>query len=219
MGVEEDRGVSTGGVNVKWKGLSLGAIDYYSQDIINIFYTEGKYTFPSYSGLGFSLSAQYANQGSNGDNLVTGSPFSTHQTGVKGEVEFPERALLTLAYTTTAKGDNMRSPWGGYPGYTSVQVQDFNRASEEAFMVKLAYDFTSLGLKDFTAYALMVNGWGAINPATEDLCTTRQSMISMYSGVPNLIPSRDYGFGPVTPVSNREALLREYVYQRLAFHS
>ena len=38
LGVEEDRGVSTGGVNVKWKGLSLGAIDYYSQDIINIFY-------------------------------------------------------------------------------------------------------------------------------------------------------------------------------------
>lgn len=165
LGVEEDRGVSTGGINVKWKGLSLGAIDYYSQDIINIFYTEGKYTFPSFSGLGFSLSAQYANQGSNGDNLVTGSPFSTHQTGVKGEVSF-RRALLTLAYTNTAKGDNMRNPWGGYPGYTSVQVQDFNRASEEAFMVKLAYDFTSLGLKDFTAYALMVNGWGAINPST-----------------------------------------------------
>jgi hypothetical protein len=166
MGIQEDRGVSTAGANVTWKGLSLGAIDYYAKDIINIFYTEGKYTFPSFRGLGFSLSAQYANQGSNGDNLVTGDSFSTHQTGVKGEASF-RNLLLTSAYTNTAEGDNMRSPWGGYPGYTKVQVQDFNRAGEQSFMVKLAYDFSRLGLKDVTAYALMVTGWGAIDPSTK----------------------------------------------------
>ena len=44
----------------------------------------------------------------------------------------------------------MQSPWSGYPGYTSVQVQDFNRAGENAFMVKGSYDFTRLGLEGVT---------------------------------------------------------------------
>ena len=54
----------------------------------------------------------------------------------------------------------MQSPWSSYPGYTSVQVQDFNRAGENAFMVKGSYDFTRLGLEGVTAYALFVHGWG-----------------------------------------------------------
>ena len=35
----------------------------------------------------------------------------------------------------------MQSPWGGYPGYTSVQVEDFNRDGEEAWMLRAAYCF------------------------------------------------------------------------------
>ena len=61
----------------------------------------------------------------------------------------------------------MQSPWSGYPGYTSVQVQDFNRAGEDAFMVKASYDFTRLGLKGVTAYTLWVHGWDRVNPSTK----------------------------------------------------
>jgi hypothetical protein len=32
----------------------------------------------------------------------------------------------------------MQSPWGGYPGYTSVQVEDFNPAGESAFRLRYA---------------------------------------------------------------------------------
>jgi hypothetical protein len=48
-----------------------------------------------------------------------------------------------------------------------VQVQSFNRAGEEAFMVRGAYDFSRFGLKDLAAYALWVHGWGAVDPATK----------------------------------------------------
>jgi hypothetical protein len=47
-----------------------------------------------------------------------------------------------------------------------VQVKDFNRAKEKAFLVKAAYDFTRLGLEGVTAYALFVHGWDRIDPST-----------------------------------------------------
>jgi len=39
---------------------------------------------------------------------------------------------------------DLQNPWSSYPVTTSVQVQDFNRAKEKAFLVKAAYDFTPL---------------------------------------------------------------------------
>ena len=87
----------------------------------------------------------------------------------------------------------MQSPWSGYPGYTSVQVQDFNRAGEDAFMVKGSYDFTRLGLEGVTAYALFVHGWGAINPTTNTRVQMRMSLTSTSSGGPNGNSSKGCG--------------------------
>ena len=61
----------------------------------------------------------------------------------------------------------MQNPWSGCPGYTSVQVQDFNRAAENAFLGKLSYDFSSLGLTGVTAYGLWVHGWNRVDPITK----------------------------------------------------
>jgi hypothetical protein len=58
----------------------------------------------------------------------------------------------------------MRSPWGGYPGYTSVQVEDFDRAGEAALLLKAAYDFSRHGAQGLTAYALAVIGNGVNAP-------------------------------------------------------
>lgn len=165
-GVDEHRGVMLAGANYSAKDFSIGAINYYSEDILNIFYTEGKYSLPLAEGLGALFTAQFTEQRSTGDDLITGDDFSTNQLGLKAEASYGG-GLLALAYTHTAEGENMRNPWSGYPGYTSVQVQDFNRAGEEAIMIKAAYDFSGLGLKDVTAYALWVHGWGAIDPVTE----------------------------------------------------
>jgi hypothetical protein len=164
-GADVNRGVFLGGANYAQKGFSIGAIDYYSEDIINIFYTEGKYTIPLKGPFGLQFAGQFSHQQSTGDDLLTGSSFSTNQFGVKGDASYGG-GLLTLAYTQTAKGADMKNPWGGYPGYTSVQVEDFNQAGVKASMVKAGYDFSRIGLKGVTAYALWVHGWGRINPTT-----------------------------------------------------
>jgi hypothetical protein len=85
---------------------------------------------------------------------------------VKSDISYGG-AILTLAYTHTSGGANMQNPWSGYPGYTSVQVRDFDQAGQDAFMVQASYDFTRLGLQGVAAYALFVHGWSALNPSTK----------------------------------------------------
>jgi hypothetical protein len=158
-----DRGVSIAGGNYIDGNFSIGAAEYYSSDIINIFYAESKYLFNVGGGYKWSFAAQYSDQRSNGDNLLTGSTFSTNQWGLKSDLTLGP-TVLTLAYTDTSKGDTMRAPWSGYPGYTSVQVKDFFRAGEQAILVRGQYDFSHLGAQGFTAYVLYVHGSGVKAP-------------------------------------------------------
>jgi hypothetical protein len=163
-GASVDRGVYLGGANFEQKKFSIGAINYYSDDIINIFYTEAKYAVPLAGGYKLDLSAQFSDQRSTGDNLLAGQAFSTHQWGLNADLGLGA-VLLTLAYTDTADGANMQNPWSGYPGYTSVQVEDFNRAGESAVLVKALYDFSRHGAQGLSAYALWVHGTGVNAPA------------------------------------------------------
>jgi hypothetical protein len=166
-GAAVTRGVLVGGGKVSYKGITFGAINYYSNDIINIFYTEGSYKLQVTDRLGLLFSAQFTDQRSVGEDLLKGFSFKANQVGVKADASYGG-AILTLAYTHTTDGADMQSPWGGYPGYTSVQVQDFNRAGENAFMAKLSYNFARLGLEGVAAYALFVHGWGRVDPSTKD---------------------------------------------------
>jgi hypothetical protein len=166
-GADVKRGVFLGGGNVSYKGFSFGAIDYYSDDILNIFYTEGSYKLHVTDRLGLLFTAQFSDQRSTGDDLLKGYSFDANQVGLKSDISYGG-AILTFGYTkVTSRQADMQNPWSGYPGYTSVQVQDFNRAGEDAFMVKASYDFTSLGLEGVTAYALFVHGWNRVNPTTK----------------------------------------------------
>jgi hypothetical protein len=161
-----DRGVYVAGANYTLGTFSLGAVDYYSSDIINIEYAEVKYTIPLPDKLRLQFGAQYANQRSTGDTLLTGKPFATDQYGLKAELAIGS-GLITLARTITAvgtttdtasgvSGTSMRNPWGGYPGYTAVQVENFYRAGEDATLVRAAYNFPKkTGL---SVYALWVHG-------------------------------------------------------------
>jgi len=164
-GAPVDRGVALGGALFSLGRFSVGAIDYYSEDVLNIGYAEAKYTWPVTQKLGLLFAAQFTDQRSMGDDLLKGYSFSVNQVGLKTEASYGG-ALLSLAFTTASNGADLQNPWSSYPGYTSVQVKDFNRAKEKAFLVKAAYDFTGLGLEGVTAYALLVHGWDRINPST-----------------------------------------------------
>jgi outer membrane porin, OprD family len=157
------RGVDVVGANYQIGAFSIGALDYHSADIINIAYTETKYAIPLANRVRLTLGAQYADQRSCGDNLLTGKPFRTDQGGLKADLAIGT-LLLTAARTQTAigtttsngSGTDMRRPWGGYPGYTSVQIEDFFRAGENATMLRAAYNLPkATGL---SVYGLWVHG-------------------------------------------------------------
>jgi hypothetical protein len=150
-----ERGVYAGGANYKRGALSIGAVNYYSDDIINIFYTEAKYDIPLSEQTKLKLAAQYSMQDSVGDELLTGSDFSTSQYGIKAELA-AGNALFSTAWNSTDNGAELRSPWGSIPSYNSVQVQDFNRAGEDSLMLRAGYSFKSV--PNLSAYALWVNG-------------------------------------------------------------
>ena len=155
------RGVYVGGGNYRKGDFSIGAIDYYSDDIINIFYAETKLALSLGENWRLQLALQLPNQQSVGAPLLLGEEFSMNQWGSKAELAVGG-ALLSAAYTSVDGNVDMQSPWGGYPGYTGVQVEDFNRAGEEAWIVRAAYDFRTV--KGLGVYGLWVNGSDPTTP-------------------------------------------------------
>lgn len=164
-GAKVKRGVVLGGGLLSYGRFSIGAVDYYSQDIINIGYGEAVCVFHPTEAVGLLFSLQFTDQRSVGDERLKDAYFSTRQLGVKSEASYAG-TVLTLGYTVDSAGDDLQSPWSGYPGYTGVQVQDFNRAREEAFLVKGSYDLSRLGLGGWSVYALYVRGWAREDPQT-----------------------------------------------------
>lgn len=149
------RGVYVAGANFKKGDFSLGAINYYSDDIINIFYTESKYAIPLSDAMKLQFALQYTNQASTGKDLLTGTQFDADQWGGKAEFSYGG-LLLTTGYTSAGGNTNMRGPWSGYPGYTSVQVEDFNRDGEDAWLLRAGYNFGSV--PGLSMYGLYVDG-------------------------------------------------------------
>jgi len=154
-GAAVERGVYTAGIIYEKGKFSIGGIDYYSDDIINIGYGETKFEIPFTESVRPRFALQFVDQRSTGNDLLQGSDFSTQQVGIRAEIPF-HKALFTAAFTHADGDANLRNPWSGYPGYTSVQVQDFNRAGESAFLVRVGYEFP--WVDGLSAYALAVFG-------------------------------------------------------------
>ena len=142
-GASVERGVFTAGGRFVNGPFSIGAVDYYSPDIINIFYAEARYEVPLGADLKLNLAAQITDQRSVGDKALTGSSFSAQQLGLKAEIPWSD-LLFTAGFTQGFGDADMRSPWSGYPGYTSVQVEDFNREGEGAFLIRAAYKISAI---------------------------------------------------------------------------
>lgn len=158
-GADVERGVFTAGAiyekGEKGKKFSIGAIDYYSPDIINIAHAEAKVELPVSTNFRPRLAVQFTDQRSVGDNLLEGDSFSTQQFGIKAELPV-KHALFTIGYTNIMDGAGIKNPWSANPGYTSVQVQEFNRAGESALILRVGYEFP--WLEGLSAYALGVFG-------------------------------------------------------------
>jgi hypothetical protein len=160
-GAPVDHGVLAAGAIYEKGKFSVGAIDYYNEDVINIAYAEMKGEVPLGS-VKPRWATQFVDQRSVGDEVLQAGGFSVRQVGLKVEVPVSD-FLFTAAYTQASNGNaNLRAPWSGYPGYTSVQVQDFNRAGENAFLLRIGYDFPCV--PGLSAYALAVFGGDPQDP-------------------------------------------------------
>lgn len=165
-GATAQRGLAMFGMRYSRDGFTLAAIDYYSDDIINIAYAEPAYTIDITKDLGYRLAVQYTDQRSTGSNLLKGYGFTAYQLGIKSDLSY-SGSLLTLAYTMNGTGANLINPWSGCPGHTSAIINDFNAAGENALYAKLAYDFSRVGLTGVTGSIAYAHGWGKISPKTK----------------------------------------------------
>ena len=154
-GADVQHGVWSAGALYEKGKFSIGAIEYYCDDVINIAYAESKLEVPLADDWKLKFYGQYVDQGSVGDNLLRGHSFSGHQFGLKIDLHI-QKALFTAGFTQAWGNAKMQDPWSGYPGYTSVQVEHFNRAGESAFLLRGGYEFP--WIDGLSAYALAVFG-------------------------------------------------------------
>jgi hypothetical protein len=147
------------------KALSFGAINYYVPDTVNIFYTEGNYTWPLTDQLGLKLQAQFTEQDSvGGDNLI--GTLHTRVGGAQVSLSY-RNVVLRTAFSITANTQNITNPYGSYPGYLSLMEKDFNRAGEKAWLLGLSYDFQDY-VKGLSSTFNFARGTDAVDPTTKN---------------------------------------------------
>ena len=157
-GVNSSAGVGAGGVRLDWGAASIGAVEYFCQDTINIAYIEGRYGTDLPLGLRGVLAMQYADQRSTGANLLNnGAYWSTGEFGTRLQLGY-RSSIFTVGFSAVNPGFSMQSPWSSNPIYTDAQIQPFQRAGEQAVMVGFSWVLTPLGMPGIAASAFYYNG-------------------------------------------------------------
>jgi len=136
--------------------MNIGAINLYSWDYFNTLYAEANAVWRFRQGQALRLGGQFTHQKDVGDAI--GGDFDTFV--YSGKVSGSWRnAIVTLAFSSTDDNDRIRSPYGGYPGYLSLMLSDFNRADEDAWLLGTSYDFTSMGVPGLSGFVNYAQGY------------------------------------------------------------
>lgn len=145
--------------------LQLRASTYYVPNVLWSSYGDAGGTIPINEQLKFMLAGQFAAQGSNGANLITGQSFSTFWGGFRADAVWGPFDFR-LSYQQVGSAAAWRSPYGIYIGYNKVQVLDFNRAGETSVTAGFTYNLIAMGLPGVAVLASSTYGGNAVNPAT-----------------------------------------------------
>ncbi len=186
VSMSEGAGVAAGERGMPWLGarvrplenLKLVAINFVGIDFLNTVYTDLEYGRKFSDDWGIKTSAQFSEQRSIGDDLLTGREVSATMWGVQQAISY-RKFLVRAALTVNDEGTSMRSPWGSYPGYNSSIVEDFNRAGEIAWKVGISYDFSGVGIEGLSAYADFIQGNGAVNDSKESLLDKNETDVNI----------------------------------------
>jgi outer membrane OprD family porin len=165
----EHDGVAIGGVRLTpVKGLRIDVNDAWGIDMFNTLYAEIDYLHILNADWKLRLGAQFTDQRAVNAAHVQNTlerHWDTQVGGVRTQVIYRDLTLST-AFSITAAGNTIQSPWGSYPGYLSMIDQDFNRANEKAVLIGAAYDFSRVLAQGLSAFTNIVWGWDAIDPRT-----------------------------------------------------
>jgi hypothetical protein len=158
-GANVDNGVGVLGGRLTWGSASVGLVEYFCQDTLNIGYIEAEYGLALSNSIYAEAAVQYADQRTVGANLTNGGvAYQTNQFGARFELGY-RTGILTLGFSTVNPNFAMVNPWSANPVYTDSQIQSFQRAGENAVEVGLSYVLTPLGLPGVAASVYYVNGW------------------------------------------------------------
>ena len=151
-----EKGLTMGGARYRFsQGNDIGAISQYSWNLWNTLYAEANTTWEPSAETDIRLSLQYTDQRSVGDELD--GDFKTYVLGGKAAFSC-QGAILSLAFSRTDSGSGIRSPYGGYPGYLSLMIKDFDRADEDGWLIGLSYNFRTMGLDGLSMFANYARG-------------------------------------------------------------
>lgn len=129
--------------------------NYYAPDMDNTFFAQAGYTFDVSDDLEYSILFQGANQRSAGD--ACRGHYNTGEAGLLGGVKV-SGVSLELGGTVVDDSAIVRNSWGDYPFFSDLMVYDFNRAGEKSLYLGASYDFSRIGMKEFSAKIKTVFG-------------------------------------------------------------
>jgi len=154
--VNNDEGVWVAGLRHRFIPLfRAGLISYHAKDYLDIHYAEldGKQVISDQSSLKYAL--QFIDQKSTGKEQ--GGDIDTNAWGLRLTYSLSQWQFF-FNFTDVDNNHSILFPWSSYPGYNSVQVNDFNRAGETAIGLGAGYNFSKLGLKGLTASIKYIDG-------------------------------------------------------------
>jgi hypothetical protein len=162
---EKDRGMAMLGIRYDRGGsFWAGAIASVVPDVLSTLYSEldKKWLIGEW---GLRAGAQFTDQRSLGDELLTGESFSTQSGGMRFAVSY-RHAILSTAFTITSRDARIRNAFGGDPSFTSLMLSDFNLANQKTVKVGLSYDCGRVGLAGLSGFVNYAHGFNPRNAAT-----------------------------------------------------
>jgi hypothetical protein len=164
--IRHTNGLGVASVRVTpWKELSVYAAEYYLPDTYNTAFGQITYAHPLTAEVGLAFGFQYTDQRSVGaqflGNFVTWNVSSRAQLSYAG-------ATLTTALSFTGMANDLQTPFGRFPGYLKLQINNFDQANQNVWGVGLAYDLERLGLRGLSATTRYAQGTNAVKPFTSE---------------------------------------------------
>ena len=146
--------------DLRWKFSS-----YYVPNVLSSTYADVAWVAPLHEDYKLRLGAQAMAQKGVGEQLLTGTSFSTWSGGLKADLS-RGGTTLSLAYQQTGSGFAYQTPYAAWAGYTYMIVKSFNEAGMKAWLLGGNHDFAALGVPGLVVNGAIVHGWDAVDAAT-----------------------------------------------------